>query len=143
LPTSTTRPTGRRAFTLLEVCVTLAVAALAAALVLPRLATRAAGDLAHTVDTVVRRVTTARWRAVVERRDTTVRFADLDPGVAVSLDTPGTPRAPGGAPVVLTFSTPPAALARTLVVRRGNEPAARVTIPAGLGPVSVAWEEPS
>src|SRR5688572_30136329 len=69
--TSTARPTRDGAFTLVEVVAVLALVVTVAALVLPRLASRP-HDLAAAADALARRLTEARWRAVVEGRAVTV-----------------------------------------------------------------------
>jgi hypothetical protein len=142
-PTSITRPSGsRHAFTLLETCVTLGLVALVATIALPRLGGRGAAGLDATVDDLVRRLTAARWRAVVEHRVVTVTFDDLPPGLTVVTDEPlAADDGAGGVRVV--FAPLPAALPRTLVLADATAPRARITVPPGLGAIGVAYEDPS
>jgi prepilin-type N-terminal cleavage/methylation domain-containing protein len=137
LPTSTAPPTrSRRAFSLLELTVTLGVVALVAALVMPRLHGRQAGSLRVAADTAAQRLTAARWRAMVDGRDVVVPLADLASGLQVVHE--------GRADVdTLTFTPLPTALVRTIVLTDTAGAQARLTIPPGLAPLAIAYVDPS
>jgi prepilin-type N-terminal cleavage/methylation domain-containing protein len=121
----------RRAFTLLEMVVTLGIVALAATLVVPRLAGRAAGDLLSAADDVAHRCTEARWRALVENRRIEVALDGLPAGVAVEVDVAS------ARTFALAFDPLPAALPRMVVLRDASGRHARVTVPPGLGPLTI------
>lgn len=117
--------------------VTIGIVALAATLVLPRLAGRAAGDLFSAADDVARRCTEARWRALVENRRIEVALDGLPAGVAVEADVASARTS------ALVFDAVPAALPRTVTLRDARGRRARVTVPPGLAPLTVDVGAPS
>ena len=120
---------------------TLALVALAATLVVPRLTARGAGGLPAAAEACAERLTAARWQAVVEGRPVQVSPDALAPGLQLSEEAPGC--APVPAAQGIAFAPLPAALPRTIVLTDAAGRAARITIPAGLGPLVVAVEERS
>jgi hypothetical protein len=122
--------------------VTLGIIALAAALVVPRLAGRGRASLPVVADDVVQRLTAARWQAVIEGRAVEVVLNDLPMGLQATEEIPfeGTPAAP---PAAIAFAPLPAAVPRTVVLTDAAGETARITIPAGLAALAVAYEAPS
>lgn len=121
---------------------TLAIVALVATLVVPRLVGRGRASLPVVAHDVTQRLTAARWQAIVEGRPVSVPLDDLPEGLHVTEETnaagvTGPDRAP------IAFTPLPAALPRTIVLTDTTGSAARITIPAGLAALAVAWEAPS
>src|SRR5688572_16174677 len=137
--TSTARPTRDGAFTLVEVVAVLALVVTVAALVLPRLAIRP-HDLSAAADALARRLTEARWRAVVEARAVTVTLPATDGVRALSSGDP--PREPARAPA-LTFDVVPAAVSRAIVLVAEDGERARLVVPPGLDAITIEYEAPS
>jgi hypothetical protein len=122
--------------------VTLAIVALAATLVVPRLVGRGRASLPVVVHDVTQRLTAARWQAVVEGRPVSVLLDDLPAGLHVTEETaPDGGAGPDRLPIA--FTPLPAALPRTIVLTDAVGSAARITIPAGLAALAVVWEAPS
>lgn len=121
--------------------VTLALVALTATLVLPRLADRGAAGVTATAEAVAQRLTAARWQAVIEGRPVRVSLAALGPGLQATEEVPGS--AAGSGARTIAFAPLPAALPRTIVLTDARGGMARITIPAGLGSLVVAVEPPS
>ena len=122
---------------------TLGLVALATSLVLPRLTGRGAGSLETTANDVVRRLTTARWRAVVEHRKVTVSLDDLPAALTIATEDPSTPPPASAGTAVLTFAPLPAALPRTIVLGDAAGAHARITVPPGLAAIAVTYEDRS
>jgi len=121
--------------------VTLALVALAATLVLPRLADRGAGSLTAAAEALAERLTAARWQAVVEGRPVHVSLDALAPGLQATEEVLGSAVVPEAQ--AIAFAPLPAALPRAIVLTDAAGATARITIPAGLGALVVAVEQPS
>lgn len=130
-PTPERRRAAARAFTLLELALTLAVLGLAATLAMPRLGARGGAELRLAADAAARRLAAARWQAVVEGRAVRVPADRLAPSLRMI--------EPGDGSIV--FSPVPAALPRTVVLADAAGATARITIPGGLGALAIALEE--
>jgi type II secretory pathway pseudopilin PulG len=129
------------AVTLLEMTLTLALVALAATVVAPRLVHRDGGSLSAAAETCAERLTAARWQALVEGHTVEVAFDALAPGLRVSEEVSGgSPRSPARG---IVFAPVPTALPRTIALTDGAGRTARITIPAGLGSLAVVLEERS
>jgi hypothetical protein len=120
---------------------TLALVALAATLVVPRLAHRDASSVAAVAEACAERLTEARWQALVEGRTVEVPLDTLAPGLQVREEVPGSP--PRAAAPAVAFAPLPTALPRTIALTDAAGRTARITIPAGLGALAVVVEERS
>ena len=145
MPTSTATPTrerrgqASRGVTLLELAVTIGVLALAATMVVPRLAADGDRRLRLAADAAALRLTAARWQAVTCGRPIRVPLDTLSPGIpAVQLDA-----RPGGAVKTIDFDPVPAAVPRTVVLAGAGGVTARITIPSGFAPLAVSVGDPS
>ena len=121
--------------------VTLALLALAATLVVPRLAARGRCGLPAVAEAAAERLTAGRWAAIVEGRPVQVSLDALAPDLQVREEVPGS--APAMVPRGIGFAPLPAALPRTIVLTDAAGRAARITIPAGLGPLGIVVEDRS
>jgi prepilin-type N-terminal cleavage/methylation domain-containing protein len=129
-------PGDRRGFTLLELAVTLAVVAIAAAVVLPRVPHGGALRVRTAADGLAARLSAARARAILHGRAERVALASGLPA-DVRLDAVelgGTPRRPA-VPVELA-SDGDALPVRVTLVGDGDA-RADVVLPAGLAPAHV------
>ena len=122
--------------------VTLGIVALVATITVPHLADRGAASLPAVARDVTRRLTAARWQAVVEGRTVSVVLDDLPTGLRLTEESvparAGDPHGP-----TIAFAPLPAALPRTVVLTDAAGEAARITIPAGLAALAIAYEAPS
>jgi prepilin-type N-terminal cleavage/methylation domain-containing protein len=147
LPTSTAAPIRERealqqqGFSLLETTVTLGIVALAATLVVPRLSGRGPTSLPVVAQDVVQRLTAARWQAVIEGRAVDVVLNDLPAGLQATEEMPFE-RPPAPLPAI-AFAPLPAAVPRIILLTDAAGETARITIPAGLAALAVAYEAPS
>jgi hypothetical protein len=143
LRTSTATPTRdpARAVTLLEMTLTLALVALAATIVVPRLVHPDVGSLSAAAETCAERLTAARWQALVEGHTVEVALDALAPGLHVSEEAPGSP--PRSAARGIAFAPLPTALPRIITLTDAAGRTARITVPAGLGSLAVVVEEGS
>jgi hypothetical protein len=124
-------------------CVTIGVVALATSLVLPRLVGRGPGGLEAATNDLVQRLTTARWRAVVEGRAVTVPLDHLAPGITLTAAPPPGAVSADDVAAGLTMPPLPAALPRVLVLRDAGGSQAHITVPAGLAAIAVIYEDRS
>ena len=143
MPTSIATPTRERprraaGFTLLELALTIGLLALVATMVGPRLAAPGGRTLRLVADDVARRLTAARWQAVVEGRPIRIPLDALAPG----LRTVQPAAAPGPPAQSIAFDPVPAAVPRVLELTDAGA-TARITIPSGLAPLAVSVGDPS
>ena len=139
MPTSTATPTRERraraaGFTLLELALTLGLLALVATMVMPRLAAPGGRSLRLAADEAARRLTAARWQAVVEGRPVRIPLDALAPG----LRSVQPAAAPGAPPPAIVFDPVPAAVPRVLELADATGATARISIPSGLAPLAVS-----